>query len=134
MEILKFGLAILAKTLPKFSLGFFPFCLIGKFMESDICYFICRISPKTPTQGFTNQTPPTTSHARLVLTCVMEGDFGECTIALTTAMIGLATLTMGPVWMRHGCRVVRGLKKNHKQQLPQLFPGDFGRAGRIANL
>ena len=55
-------------------------------------------------------------------------------MALITAMIRLAALAVSPVWMRHGCRFVRGLKQNHKQQPSQLFPGDFGLAGRTADL
>ena len=55
-------------------------------------------------------------------------------MALITAMIELATLAVSPAWMGHGCQFVRGLKQNHKQQPSQLLPGDFGRAGRTADL
>ena len=54
-------------------------------------------------------------------------------MALTTAMIGLATLAVRPVWTRHGCRFVRVLKNNHKERPPQFFPGDLGRTVRAAD-
>ena len=55
-------------------------------------------------------------------------------MALSTAIIELAKLTVSRVWMRHGCRFVRELHKNPKQQPPQLLPGDFGRPRRTADL
>lgn len=49
-------------------------------------------------------------------------------------MIGLATLTVRPAWMPHERRIERVLKHHHKDQPPQLFPSELGRAGRTANL
>ena len=50
-------------------------------------------------------------------------------MSLVAAMIGLATLAVRPAWMPHGRRFERVLKHRRKQQPPQLFPSDFGRAG-----
>ena len=57
-------------------------------------------------------------------------------MSLAAAMIGLTTLTVSPVWMPHGNRFERVLKHHHKQQPPQLSPGEFGRTinRRIGNL
>ena len=55
-------------------------------------------------------------------------------MSLVAAMIGMAALAVRPAWMPHGRRFERVLKHNHKQQPPQLFSGEFGRAGRTANL
>ena len=47
-------------------------------------------------------------------------------MALRAAMIGLATRAVSLVRMRHGRRFVWVRKKrDHKQQPPQLFPGDL---------
>ena len=53
----KFGHAKIAKNLPKF-FWIFPFRFVGKFLESEICHFICHFRPITPTQGCKNQTTP----------------------------------------------------------------------------
>ena len=55
-------------------------------------------------------------------------------MSLAAAMIGLATLAVRPAWMPHRRRFERVLKHHHKQQPPQLFPSEFDRAGRTANL
>ena len=55
-------------------------------------------------------------------------------MSLVAAMIRLATLAVRPAWMPHGRRFKRVLKHHRKQQPPQLFAGDFGQAGRTANL
>ena len=36
----------------------FEFRFVVKFLESEICHFICRFRPMTPTQGCTNLTTP----------------------------------------------------------------------------
>ena len=69
---------------------------------------------------------PTTSHDRLVLSCVLEGDTKDIhTVAFTTAMIGLAAPVVSPVRMRHGCRFVRVLKKykSHTAAAPAFLRG-----------
>ena len=51
----KFGLAKIAKKLPIF-LWVFPFRVVGKVLESDICHLICHFRTITPTQSCTNHT------------------------------------------------------------------------------
>ena len=53
---------------------------------------------------------------------------------LAAAMMGVATPAVRTAWMPHGRRFERVLKHYHKQQPPQLFPGEVGRAGRTAKL
>ena len=55
-------------------------------------------------------------------------------MSLAAAMLGLATLAVSAVWMPHGRRFEGVLKHHHKQLPPQLLQGEFGRAGRTANL
>ena len=55
-------------------------------------------------------------------------------VAAMIGLTGLATMALGPAWMPHGRRFERVLKHHHRQQPPQLFQGEFGRAGRTVNL
>ena len=63
------------------------FLLVGKFMEREVCYFICYFSTNNADARLYKLDYPTTPYARLALTLCSRGRYKGYPVALITVMI-----------------------------------------------